>query len=311
MAKNPYTLLGVKKSASDAEIRKAYRSMAKKLHPDVNPGDKKAEEKFKEATAAYNLLSDKDMRKRYDSGQIDGGGQAQNPFGGAGHGGKGYGGAGFGGGGFGGGNPFGQAASGRAGGQDDMAQLFSSMFGMNMGSQRGGMQPRPTKGGDIVYKLTLSLPESLKGGSRMIDKGLSLKLPKGVKDGQILRLRGKGQPGKYGGPDGDAKIEIKITPHKYLLRKGDDLHLNLPISLYEALNGAKIQIDMPNGAVSLQLPAGTNSGKKLRLKGKGVKTGDLVVLPIITLTDGETSQKSDILSQIQPNNDSAIRANMF
>lgn len=301
MAKNPYTLLGVKKTASDAEIRKAYRAMAKKLHPDVNPGDKKAEEKFKEATAAYNLLSDKEMRQRYDSGQVDGGGQAQTPFGGA----------GFGGGGFGGAHPFGQGARGHAGGQDDMAQLFSSMFGMNMGNQRGGMHPRPSKGGDIIYKLTLSLPEALKGGSRRIDKGLSMKLPKGVKDGQTLRLRGKGQAGKYGGPDGDAKIEITVRPHKYLSRKDNDLHLDLPISLYEALNGAKVQIDMPNGAVSLRLPAGTNTGKKLRLKGKGVGVGDLVVSPIITLTEAELARKADILKQLEANTDENIRVNMF
>jgi len=310
MAKNPYTLLGVKKTASDAEIRKAYRAMAKKLHPDVNPGNKKAEEKFKEATAAYNLLSDKKLRKQYDSGQVDGSGQQQNPFGG-----------GFGGGNpFGGNNPFGGRQSGRAGGQDDMAELFSSMFGMNMGGQRGGMRggmhPRPTKGDDIVYKLTISLPDAIKGGSRTIDKGLSMKLPKGVKDGQTLRLRGKGQAGQYGGANGDAKVEITVRPHKYLSRKGDDLHLQLPISLYEALNGAKVKINMPSGAVSLNLPAGTNTGKKLRLKGKGIAgkgtaAGDLVVSPVITLTDSELVKKSDILAHLSGENAKNLRLKMF
>ena len=310
MAKNPYTLLGVKKTASDAEIRKAYRAMAKKLHPDVNPGNKKAEEKFKEATAAYNLLSDKKLRKQYDSGQVDGSGQQQNPFGG-----------GFGGGNpFGGNNPFGGRQRGRAGGQDDMAELFSSMFGMNMGGQRGGMRggmhPRPAKGDDIVYKLTISLPEAIKGGSRTIDKGLSMKRPKGVKDGQTLRLRGKGQAGQYGGANGDAKVEITVRPHKYLSRKGDDLHLQLPISLYEALNGAKVKINMPNGAVSLNLPAGTNTGKKLRLKGKGIAgkgtaTGDLVVSPVITLTDSELAKKSDILEHLSGENAKNLRLKMF
>ncbi len=292
MAKNPYTLLGVKKTASDAEIRKAYRVLAKKLHPDVNPDDKAAEDKFKEVTAAYNLLSDKNLRRQYDSGQVDSSGQQQNPFGAGGH-------------------PFGGGPRGQAGGHDDMAQLFSSMFGMNMGGMRGGMQPRPAKGGDIVYKLTLSLPDALKGGSRTIDKGLSMKLPKGVKDGQTLRLRGKGQAGQYGGPSGDAKVNIKIRPHKYLSRKGDDLHLTLPISLYEALNGAKIKIDMPNGAVSLNLPAQTNTGKKLRLKGKGVNMGDLVVSPVITLTEGELAKKTEILEKIAENNSKSLRLNMF
>ncbi|MEP1230004.1 MAG: J domain-containing protein [Litorimonas sp.] len=290
MAKNPYTLLGVKKTSSDAEIRKAYRTLAKKLHPDVNPGNKAAEEKFKNATAAYNLLSDKKLRKQYDSGQIDSSGQQQNPFGGAG---------------------FGGAHRGRAGGHDDMSDLFSSLFGMNSANMRGGMQPRPAKGGDILYKLTIDLPEALTGGMRTIDKGLSLKLPKGVKDGQVLRLKGKGQVGQYGGPNGDAKVEIKLRKHKYLTRKNDDLHLILPISLHEALNGAKVKIDMPNGAVSLNLPAGTNSGKKLRLKGKGVGVGDLVVSPVITLSDSELSKKSEILEKIPENSSKALRLNMF
>ena len=303
MAKNPYTLLGVKKTASDAEIRKAYRAMAKKLHPDVNPGDKKAEEKFKEATAAYNLLSDKEMRKRYDNGQVDNSGQQQNPFGGMGD--------GFGGGFSGGANPFGGGRRPRAGGQDDMAELFSSLFGMNSANMRGGMQPRPVKGGDVLYKLTLSLPEALIGGMRMIDKGLSIKLPKGVKDGQVLRLKGKGQSGQYGGPNGDAKVEIKLRSHKYLSRKGDDLHLTLPITLYEALNGAKVKIDMPGGAVSLNLPAGTNSGKKLRLKGKGVGSGDLVVMPVITLSEVERAKKTEILEKIPENSAKGLRLNMF
>ena len=296
MAKNPYTLLGVKKTASEADIRKAYRNLAKKLHPDVNPGDKKAEERFKEATAAYNLLSDKDLRARYDSGQVDASGQQQHPFSGAGA-----------------GNPFGNASQqgfhrnhnayqGRAGSQDDMAQLFSSLFGMNMGQMQGGMQPRPAKGGDIIYKLTVSLPEALRGLTQSLDQGLKVKVPKGVKDGQTLRLRGKGQPGQYGGAPGDAKVEITIHPHKYLSRKGDNLLLNLPISLYEAINGAKITLDMPSGAVALNLPAGMNTGKKLKLKGKGVNKGDLIVAPMIMLTESERAQ-SEALRQILPKND--------
>jgi len=189
-------------------------------------------------------------------------------------------------------------------------------MGGQSGGMRGGMQPRPAKGADIVYKLRLSLPDALKGGSRTIDKGLSMKLPKGVKDGQTLRLRGKGQAGQYGGASGDAKVEVTIREHKYLSRKGNDLHLSLPISLYEALHGAKVKIDMPNGAVSLNLPAGTNTGKKLRLKGKGIAGkgathGDLVVSPIITLTEGELLKKTDILQEIPENKAEHLRLNMF
>ncbi len=273
MAKDPYKLLGVPKSASEADIRKAYRALAKKLHPDVNPGDQKAAERFKEVTAAYNLLSDKDLRARYDSGQVDASGQQQNPFGG------GFGGFGQG--------PFG----GRAGGQDDMADLFSSLFGMNMGGMnpnRGGYA-RPKKGGDVRYKVKLSFIEALKGGTRKIKTAegetISVKIPEGVEDGKTLRVRGKGRAGSYGGVSGDAKIDISVGKHKYLTRDGKNLRLTLPISLREAILGGKIRIPMPGGPVQVHLPAGTNSGKTLRLKGKGIKGGDLLVTIQIIVND--------------------------
>jgi len=264
MAKDPYKLLGIAKSATDAEIRKAYRALAKKLHPDVNPGDEKTGERFKEVTAAYNLLSDKALRAQYDSGQVDASGQQQAPFG------------------FRGG---GRAQQAGFGGGDDMADLFASLFGMNMGSRRGGMhrpQPRPQKGADIRYKLKLSFLDSLKGGQRTLRNGLKLKIPKGVKDGQVLRLRGKGNQGVNGGPNGDAKIEITVSAHKYLKRDGDRLTVTLPISLREAVLGAKVRVPLP-GAVQLTIPPGTSSGKKFRLKGKGFNGGDLVVIPQIML----------------------------
>jgi len=270
MAKDPYKLLGVKRSATEAEIRKAYRALAKKLHPDVNPGDEKTAERFKEVTAAYNLLSDKDLRARYDSGQVDASGQQQNPFGSGG---------------------FGQNPFGRGGGQDDMADLFSSLFGMNMGGMnrnRGGYA-RPQKGADVRYKLKLSFIEALTGGSKKIKTAegniLSLKIPEGVEEGKTLRLRGKGQPGAYGGPAGDAKIDISVGKHKYFQRDGKHLRLTLPISLREAILGGKIKIPMPGGPVQLNLPAGTNSGKTLRLKGKGIKGGDLLVTIQIVIKD--------------------------
>ncbi len=278
MAKDPYKLLGVKKSATDAEIRKAYRALAKKLHPDVNPGDEKAAERFKEVTAAYNLLSDKDLRARYDSGQVDASGQQQNPFG-----------SGFGQG------PF----RGRTGGQDDMADLFSSLFGMNMGGMnpnRGGYG-RPKKGADVRYKVKLSFIEALKGGTRKIKTAegdtISVKIPEGVEDGKTLRVRGKGRSGSYGGSTGDAKIEISVGKHKYLTRDGKNLRLNLPISLREAILGGKIRIPMPNGPVQVNLPAGTNSGKTLRLKGKGLKGGDLLVTTQIIVKDIKNNDLKD------------------
>jgi len=281
MAKNPYKLLGVPKSATDAEIRKAYRALAKKLHPDVNLGDKAAENRFKEVTAAYNLLSDKDLRARYDSGQVDASGQQQNPFGGGGFGGF-------------------QRTSG---GSDDMADLFSSLFGMNMGGMnpnRGGYaqtRARPQKGADVRYKLKLTFIEALKGGSKKVRMGngktLNVKIPEGVEDGATLRLRGKGQKGVSGGPAGDAKVDISLGRHKYFSREGTKLKLTLPISLREAILGGKIKVPMPSGSVSLTLPAGTNSGKTLRLKGKGIKGGDLLVTTQIVLKDPKNSDLQD------------------
>ena len=289
MAKNPYTLLGISKSASGAEVRKAYRALAKKLHPDVNPGDAKKADRFKEITAAYTLLSDKKLRKQYDSGAVDGSGQAKNPF-------------------AGGANPFGgrgRPNQGMGGGQDDMSHLFASLFGMNMGGQTGGNmrdhmrgqmggQMRgqrgrpPQKGGDIRYKLSLGFIEALNGGKKAIVAGgekLNVTIPKAVADGAVLRLRGKGQASATGGAPGDAKVEITVKPHKYFSRQGNTLRLTLPISLQEAVLGAKVRIPMPSGAVSLNIPAGSNGGKTLRLKGKGVVGGDLLITLQIVLTE--------------------------
>ena len=288
MAKDPYKLLGVSKSASDADIRKAYRALAKKLHPDVNPGDVKKAEQFKEINAAYTLLTDKNLRAQYDSGKVDASGQAQNPFAG---GGNPFGSSPFGGG-------FRQASRGGPGGQDDMADLFSSLFGMNMGAQTGGPRrrgysappPPPKKGADVRYKMTLSFLEALKGGKKRIKAGgesLNVTIPEGVIDGAVLRLRGKGRAGSNGGRTGDAKVEITVRPHKYFSREGEHLRLALPITLQEAVLGAKVKIPAPSGTLSLNIPAGTSSGKTLRLKRKGVAGGDLLVSPQIILPDAE------------------------
>lgn len=292
MAKNPYTLLGVAKTATGKEIKSAYRKLAKKLHPDVNPGNAAAEAKFKEVTAAYNLLSNPDLKRQYDTGQVDASGQQQNPFAG----------------GFRHANAQGGMDTGFGGmGQDDMADIFSSLFGMNMGGGRraGGYQRRqspPQKGADVRYKLNMSLLDALAGGVKELGKGLNVRFPKGIKDGQTLRLREKGRPGVNGGPAGDAHVKISVQPHKRLRREGNDLHLTVPISLSEAMKGVKVDLDLPTGKVALSMPAGTNSGKRFRLKGKGIRakdgTGDLYVTTQIVLTDGELAGASVLAAQL-------------
>lgn len=298
--KNPYDLLGVKKTATDKEIRSAYRKLAKTLHPDVNPGDDKTGDRFKEVTAAYNLLSNEDLRRQYDSGAIDDQGQKRHPQAG------GFGSRGGSPGydtGFGGFEGFG----GRGGaGQDDMSDLFGSLFGMNTGpfagGSRGGMN-RPSKGADVQYSVELSLPESLKGGMRKLPSGTKVYFPAGVRNAQTLRVRGKGQSGMYGGQAGDALVKVSVRDHPSLSRHGDDLHLQLPISLKEALSGGTIRLDMPNGTVSFKVAPGSNTGKKMRLKGKGVEgkekgRGNLIVELAITLTDAELAKSDAIASNL-------------
>lgn len=312
--KNPYDLLGVAKSATDKEIRSAYRKLAKKLHPDVNQGDEVMAERFKEVTAAYNLLSNEDLRRQYDSGAIDDQGQQRNPYAG-GYGSRG--GPGFDTG-FGGFEGFGARGRGGAG-QDDMSDLFSSLFGMNTGPFAGGMRGgmnRPQKGADVLYSVDLSLAEALSGGTRKLPSGTKLRIPEGVKDGQTLRLRGKGQPGLHGGDAGDAKVKVSVRKHPNLSRRGDDLHLRLPVSLSEALKGGPVRIDMPTGTVSVKIAAGSNTGKKMRLKGKGAtgtnkSRGNLIIELVVTLTKDELAKASEITAQLSSESHGDIRKGLI
>ncbi len=296
MAKNPYTLLGVPKTATDAEIKSAYRKLAKLHHPDVNPGDAKAEEKFKEITAAYNLLSNAELRQSYDTGRVDASGQQQNPFAGGYRHANAQGGMDTGFGGFGG------------MGGDDMSDMFSSLFGMNMGAgggRRGQQRQRPAppqQGEDLRYTLKMSLVDALTGGVKDLGKGLKVKFPKGIKDGQTVRLRGKGQPGVNNGPPGDARVKIAVQPHKRLSRDGNNLWLDVPISLTEAMKGTDFELSLPTGTVALKIPPGTNTGKRFRLKEKGVRakdgTGDVIVTVQIVLTEGEMAGAPILSSQL-------------
>ena len=282
-----YQRLGIARGASEAEVKKAYRSLAKQLHPDRNQDNPKAAERFNQVTQAYDILSDKDKRPRYDRGEID---EEGNPkFAGFGGGGGGGGGARTGpGGGF---EGFDQAATA------DLSDLFEGLFAGSRGGRRagpGGFGNRgrvpPQKGADVQYRLkvpfldaaTLKPQRVALAGGKTID----VKLPNGVEEGSKIRLAGQGQTGPGG--TGDAIIAIEIAPHPHFSRDGKDIRLSLPISLTEAVLGAKIKAPTPEGPVMLTVPKGASSGKVLRLKGRGFtdkagKRGDLLVTLAIEL----------------------------
>lgn len=260
MSEDPYAILGVKREATQDEIRKAYRQLAKKLHPDLNPGDKQAEEKFKQISAAYDLLGDAEKRARFDRGEIDASGQERprqryyRDFHGA--------------------DAESHTYSTHGGFADFMESedILKEMFG------RGGEARIRLRGQDVLYRLPVEFLEALNGATKRItlpDGGtLDVVIPAGTKDKQVLRLRGKGGQGLGGGPPGDALVEIEVEPHKFFSRKGDDIHLELPISLPEAVLGAKLDVPTPTGPVRMTVPKGANTGTVLRLRGKGAPRSD-------------------------------------
>jgi DnaJ-class molecular chaperone len=275
-----YQRLGVKRGATEAEIKKAYRSLAKQLHPDRNSDNPKAAERFSQITHAYDLLSDKDKRARYDRGEIDEDGNPKSPFGSGGFGG----GAGYGGGassgGF-GGRPGGYEGFPGGGGFEgantaDLSDLFEGLFGGAGGARRTGgagfgRGRAPQKGADVAYRLKVPFVEAATLEKQRVTLGsgrtIDLKLPKGLEDGARIRLAGQGQEGPGG--RGDAIVTIEIAPHPFFVREGDNIRLSLPVSLKEAVLGAKVKVPTPDGAVMLTVPKGSSSGKLLRLKGRG------------------------------------------
>ena len=300
-----YQQLGVTRGASEAEIKKAYRSLAKQLHPDRNKDNPKAAERFAKVTQAYDLLSDKDKRARYDRGEIDEDGNPRMPFGG-----------GFGGGGYGGGG----SRPGSSGGFDghpggfsadaaDLSDLFEGLFGAAAQGRRGagssgpfggfGRARAPQKGADVAYRLKVPFVDAacLKeqrvtlSGGRTID----LKLPKGVEDGTKIRLAGQGQEAPGG--RGDAIVTIEVTPHPFFTREGKNIRLTLPVTLKEAVLGGKIKVPTPEGPVMLTIPKDSSSGKLLRIKGRGFTGKDgargdqLVQLAIDIPKDNEELHK--------------------
>lgn len=279
MAGDPYKELGVARGASQDEIKKAFRKLAKDLHPDKNPGDKAAEDRFKRVTAAFDLLGDAEKRAKFDRGEIDADGREQF--------------RGFGGRGAAAGNPFGQGGGGRGGFEDiDLEDIFGGMFGG--GARAGGRGFGGGRGQDVRAQLEISLEDSISGATRRIQfsdgRTLDVAIPKGAGDGQTIRLKGQGAPGR-GGENGDALIELRIAPHPVFTRDGADLTMDQPAPLYDAVLGGKIPVRTPEGTVMMTLPKGSSSGRVLRLKGRGAyangKRGDLLAKLMIVLPEDD------------------------
>lgn len=287
-ASDPYSTLGVARGASAADIKKAYRKLAKELHPDTNKDNKVAAERFSRVTAAYDLLSDADKRARFDRGEIDGDGNPAAPFG-------------FGGGGGGGFRPGAGGFPGGGGGAD-FGDIFEGLFGGRAGGGFGGFGARnapPAKGANAAYRLAVSFEDAAAGRPQRITLGdgktIDLKLPNGVEHGTQMRLAGKGEPGPAG--PGDAIVTIQIGSHPFFKRDGDAVRLDLPVTLAEAVLGGPVRVPTVDGPVMLNVPAGSSSGTTLRLKGKGFtgKTGtrgdQLVTLEIVIPKSDATLNK--------------------
>lgn len=266
MNDEPYQILGVAKDANGDTIRKAYRKLAKQLHPDTNPGDQAAEERFKAVQSAYDLLKDPEKRARFDRGEIDASGQERGQQHYRYH-------------------DFANADPGRfhhaqAGAADmgDIGGIFADLFGNRMrgggGGRRGAGQMR---GRDVRYQFTVDFLDAINGTKSRLTmpdgKALNLTIPSGLSDGQVLRLKGKGEPGPGGAPAGDALVEVHVRPHKLFRRVDDDLEIDLPVTLGEAVLGGKVKVPTPAGPVTMTVPKGANSGQRMRLKGKGVAKG--------------------------------------
>jgi DnaJ-class molecular chaperone len=271
---DPYEILGVPRTASTEDIRQAYRRLAKKLHPDLNPGNKESEDRFKDVAGAYELLSDPDKRQRFDSGEIDGSG-AERPHQ------RFY-------------KDFAtEAAEGspyenRSGyadfGADD---IFAELF------RRQAREARRAPGADLHYRFAIDFLDAVNGATKRLTLpnggSLDVTIPAGIQEEQILRLRGKGAPSPGEGEPGDALVEISINPHRFFVRHGDNIHIDLPVTVTEAVLGGRVRVPTPLGPVILTVPKGSNTGTVLRLKGKGIQRRDghgdeLVTLKIMLPT---------------------------
>ena len=284
----PYEVLGVKPDASADEIRKAYRTLAKEFHPDLNPGKPAAEARFKAVTAAYDILSDPEKRGRYDRGEIDESGAERPRYS--------Y-------------RPHAEGAQGwkyQPQGEMDIEDILA-MFGGGRARRQGGggAEGFQMPGQDRHFSLTIDFVTAATGGRQRIalspDEWLDVTIPAGIENGQVLRLKGKGGLGFGGGPPGDALIEVHVAPHPWFRRAGDDIHMELPVSLAEAVLGARVPVATVTGPVTMTIPKGSDSGTRLRLRGKGIQRkghhGDEYVTLKVVIGASTDSELAEFVEQ--------------
>jgi DnaJ-class molecular chaperone len=295
--KDPYETLGVTRSATDKEIKDAFKKLARKFHPDLHPGDKTAEEKFKEISAANDLLGDKEKRRRFDAGEIDASGaeRPQERF-------------------------YREFADGPAyashaaqdgfASNEDLEAFLARAFGGAAGGERRSRAAFRARGQDVSYTLPIGFLDAALGSARTITlaegKTLNVTIPEGAEDRQMLRLKGQGMPGFNGAPAGDAYVELHVEPHPFFRRKDDNIHLEIPITLREAVLGARIDVPTISGPVTVTVPNGSNAGTTLRLRDKGVRNsrtgqrGHQMVTLKVVLPSAEEPELVAFLETWQP-----------
>lgn len=306
MADDPYQILGVKRDATEAEIRTAYRKLAKKHHPDLNPGKPEAAERFKAINQANDILSDPEKRRRYDAGEIDAAGNEKPPE-----------------------RPFYRDYAEARGGEgrystsgnidpEELEELLAQAFGhgrAGRGGRGAGGAEFKMRGSDAQYSLTISFLDAANGTTRRISlpdgKTLDVRIPEGARDGQVLRLKGQGNPGFGGGPAGDALVEVTIAPHPYFRREGDDIIVELPVTVAEATLGANLEVPTIKGRVRLAIPAGSGTGTRLRLRGRGIgaKGHQYVELRVVH-PPGDEPELAEFLRDWKPRHPFNPRAGM-
>jgi DnaJ-class molecular chaperone len=301
MAKDPYEILGVQKTDSEAAIRSAYRKLAKRHHPDLNPGKSEAAERFKEISVAYDILSDKEKRARYDRGEIDAAGNEMPPQ-----------------------RPFYREYADAAGREkyhtqagfddEDLANVFAQAFGGRAAGSTGGRR-FSMRGQDAQYQLTIDFLDAVNGTTRRVTlpdgRTLDVRIPAGVHDGQIIRLKGQGMPGIGDGAPGDALVEITVAPHPLFRREGDDIIVELPVSLQEAVLGATLEVPTIKGPVRLTIPPNSGAGTRLRLRGRGIEgKGHQFVELNPVLPPAEEPELAEFLKSWKPRHPSNPRAGM-